>query len=462
MRRQKRRTAKAASTDPESSPLKSIENSPIKSINSSVFRDTSQIHNETTISPISASSNVTRRRRQPDVPTTINSGRNDTTSKTNDDDKLNLKTLVVEKNRKLNVTDQYADKILSLTIHGCDTLQTNERFIHKPAVRVHFLDRLTGRYIEKSDPRRSVVTFFDRSNVATILPVITEPFDVRKNHSLVPKWNENIVYNEEFAHLINDNTIIFFELLELATTAELIGDGWIPIAWAFLKPLSTYGKPHIDSKLRLQFFNYPRTSKMVGRLDFAGVPPVYQVWKEQKRTKHNCTLYVTLKAIQSIESRTVSNRPRLPTDVEMGSKSMEQLLKNRQNGPMSNDSAIDEVDIPWRRMMGQKCRIPNKPVLRIDSGKEGCYTLSFSSTGFYLALATVSSTDQYLIKIYDTITGMKTATLSGHQDLIHDIQWSEDERYVSISNLVYSMNVSHTFQDFSCLHLLMDPCASGM
>ena len=53
--------------------------------------------------------------------------------------------------------------------------------------------------------------------------------------------------------------------------------------------------------------------------------------------------------------------------------------------------------------------------------------VAFSSSGFYLAAACVNS-NSYPLKIFDIISGNRIVTLNGHQDIIYDLTWSEDER----------------------------------
>lgn len=58
----------------------------------------------------------------------------------------------------------------------------------------------------------------------------------------------------------------------------------------------------------------------------------------------------------------------------------------------------------------------------------GCSSLAFSSSGFYLAVASVGI-DAFPLRIYDTVTGARISSLEVHQDFIHDVTWSPDERY---------------------------------
>lgn len=97
-------------------------------------------------------------------------------------------------------------------------------------------------------------------------------FDVIKNHSPLPVWNEELIIKERFSSLVKTDNLLLFELLDVSS--GLSGGGIIKqnrseaadnndrrstnstnrrpkrVAWAFLKPLSTNitdPKPNTDS-----------------------------------------------------------------------------------------------------------------------------------------------------------------------------------------------------------------------
>lgn len=50
-----------------------------------------------------------------------------------------------------------------------------------------------------------------------ILPIMTQPFDFKKRKSTVPEWEEQIIFNERFGYLLQEEreaprVILFFEV----------------------------------------------------------------------------------------------------------------------------------------------------------------------------------------------------------------------------------------------------------
>ena len=54
----------------------------------------------------------------------------------------------------------------------------------------------------------------DNRVLTYILPVMTQPFDFKKNKSILPLWDELIVLNENFNYILHrsPNVVIFFEV----------------------------------------------------------------------------------------------------------------------------------------------------------------------------------------------------------------------------------------------------------
>lgn len=68
------------------------------------------------------------------------------------------------------------------------------------------------------DRDRAVTSFYETIKRVEIpdqiLPVMTQSYDFKKMRSVVPWWDENIVFNECFNYFIREepNVIIFFEV----------------------------------------------------------------------------------------------------------------------------------------------------------------------------------------------------------------------------------------------------------
>ena len=69
-----------------------------------------------------------------------------------------------------------------------------------------------------SVPDRRVTSFYENSKVTTILPLMTQPYDFKQKQSIVPKWEELLLFNDSFEKVFeiekNKNVVIFFEILD--------------------------------------------------------------------------------------------------------------------------------------------------------------------------------------------------------------------------------------------------------
>lgn len=64
---------------------------------------------------------------------------------------------------------------------------------------------------------RHVSSFYERENIDHVIPIMTQPFDFKKNKSVVPEWQEQIIFNERFGYFVEQNeesprVILFFEV----------------------------------------------------------------------------------------------------------------------------------------------------------------------------------------------------------------------------------------------------------
>lgn len=60
-------------------------------------------------------------------------------------------------------------------------------------------------------------SFYEQDNVDHILPIMTQPFDFKKNKSIIPEWQEQIIFNERFGHFAQQDddsprVVLFFEV----------------------------------------------------------------------------------------------------------------------------------------------------------------------------------------------------------------------------------------------------------
>ncbi|XP_024912762.1 jouberin isoform X2 [Cynoglossus semilaevis] len=331
--------------------------------------------------------------------------------------------------------------VLGVYIHRTDRLKTDLLISH-PMVKIHVVDENTGQYVKKEDCHRPVSSFYEQENVDHILPIMTQPFDFKKNKSVIPEWHEQIIFNERFGHFVEQNeespvVMLFFEILDFVTMEEAkanVGgdkheDGFRRIAWAFLKLIGTNGVLNIDSKLRLQLFCPPPRARRQPK-----TVEVFEWWRKYPRHKYASTLYVTVKGIKLPEHVDPSIRSMMALQEERGSTSYSELQNEVSKRSLTQPLVSSPPTLRWSRVPGQMCRIPNKPALSFRGGQMGCYTVLFSNAGTILAAA-CADRDAFPVVVYEIPSGKVLAAFSGHLKIIYDLCWSrDDQRLLSASS----------------------------
>nr|XP_019962576.1 PREDICTED: jouberin isoform X1 [Paralichthys olivaceus]XP_019962577.1 PREDICTED: jouberin isoform X1 [Paralichthys olivaceus]XP_019962578.1 PREDICTED: jouberin isoform X1 [Paralichthys olivaceus] len=330
--------------------------------------------------------------------------------------------------------------VLGVSVHRTDRLKTDLLISH-PMVKIHVVDEITGQYVKKEDCHRPVSSFYEQENVDHILPIMTQPFDFKKNKSIVPEWQEQIIFNERFGYFVEQNdesprVLLLFEILDFISMEEAKANfdvnkherGFRKIAWAFLKLVGTNGVLNIDSKLRLQLFCPPRAKRQPKTIE------VVEWWRKFPRHKYASTLYVTVKGIKLPEHVDPSIRSMMALQEERGSTSYSELqnevTKRSMTQPLDNKPPV----LRWSRLPGQVCRIPNKPMLAFRGGQMGCFTVLFSHAGTILAAA-CADRDSFPVVVYEIPSGKVLAAFSGHLKIVYDLCWSrDDQRLLSASS----------------------------
>uniref|UniRef100_A0A4W4GRG9 Abelson helper integration site 1 n=1 Tax=Electrophorus electricus TaxID=8005 RepID=A0A4W4GRG9_ELEEL len=252
--------------------------------------------------------------------------------------------------------------VLGVYIHRADRLKTDFLVSH-PMVKVHVVDEMTGHYVKKEDSHRRVSSFYEQEDIEHILPIITQPFDFKKNKSTVPEWEEQVIFNERFGYFLQDGeessrVILFFELV------------------------GTNGMLNINSKLRLQLYSSPpRTKKTTQTVE------VFHWWSKCPRDRYASTLYVTVKGIKLPEHVDPGVRSMMALQQERGSTTYSELHTHLSQKTSTLLPESRSEPMRWSRIPGQVCRIPNKLVLSLRGGQMGCFTLRFSHDGCALAAA---------------------------------------------------------------------------
>ncbi|KAJ3157482.1 Jouberin [Geranomyces michiganensis] len=336
----------------------------------------------------------------------------------------------------------YKDAVVSVQVHSTDRLIPDIR-CQNPFVRIHIVDTLTGRYLQKLDPRRKVTAHNEPDNVDYILPVLTKTFSfVAHRAKTNPTWDETLLFNEPYLPLVSDRTMILFELLDVVTSKESLErtgtDGYYRIAWAFLKLVNTYNQPNTGRKARLQLYRYPPPDIIVYP-EGPTQPHVYKIYQLRKHLKYPSTLYVTVSAHAPLLDRNVARRPEAPNEIEIGKETLEQLLaiynaekrtgatRMVATGVGDNAKTSNSKLQQWLRRPGQRCKLPNTMMYRIAA--TNAFASAFSPDGDLLAIACadLATANFNVIKIYAVRTGERVATLHGHRDLIYSLAWLDGD-----------------------------------
>lgn len=323
--------------------------------------------------------------------------------------------------------------VLGVYIHRTDRLKTDLLISH-PMVKIHVIDEITGQYVKKEDCHRPVSSFYEQEGVDHILPIMTQPYDFKKNKSVIPEWQEQIIFNERFGYFVQHDegpiVILFFEILDFVTMEEARANidvdkherGFRKIAWGFLKLVGANGVLNIDSKLRLQLFCPPHRAKRQSK-----TVEVVEWWRKYPRTKYASTLYVTVKGIKLPEHVDPSIRSMMALQEERGSTSYSELQNEVTKRSLTQTLDSKPPVLRWSRLPGQVCRIPNKPMLAFRGGQMGCFTVLFSHAGTMLAAACADK-DAFPVVVYEIPSGKVLAAFNGHLKIVYDLCWSRDDR----------------------------------
>ncbi|XP_053394001.1 jouberin-like isoform X2 [Mercenaria mercenaria] len=326
----------------------------------------------------------------------------------------------------LDVEDE--GRILAVTVHRTDKLK-NDFYIMHPMIRVHILDELTGKYLPKQHKDRAVTSYYEtkNENVKHVLPIMTKPFDFKQNKSVLPVWEELLVFNENYNYFIQDNpkVLLVFELLDFVSMnrAAKSDEGWHRIGWAFLKVVGNNKKLNVGSKVRLQLFE-PPPSNLRRKPE---MEEAFQWWKECSRKPYPSTLYVTLKGIRPPLEVEPVERSLFATQEERGKMTFEELKKiakwTGKKEPQQRTLSS------WSRLAGQLCRLPNTLSHALPSAKKGCYMIKFSHDGRSLACA-CQGKDGYPILVYEIPSGTLKGKFLGHFGIVYDLSWSKMDTHL--------------------------------
>ncbi|XP_030749196.1 jouberin-like [Sitophilus oryzae] len=326
--------------------------------------------------------------------------------------------------------------ITEIIIHKSDRLLLNSFVIH-PVVKIHVVDIRTGKYFKKSDKNRSVAFYYENEHNDYILPIMTNSYNLQENRSFYPKWEDTILLNEDFDYLVNENVIIFFEIMDFSTTniATLrknkeYDKGWYKIAFSFLKLVGKSNARNVNKKLQLQLYYNQNVSK---KAEYDSCE-LWELWHKKKLKKYPSTLYVTVKEMISHRKIIEAFRSKTPLEKED--------ISHTTNDKNANDSIsikqkieedADSINAKLKNLSRQQSLIPHDFLYEINTFEDGCFVFKFSNNGKYLACSMKIENDFYII-FYMTDDFEEKRRYQSQEGLIYNIVWSADDNYLVTSS----------------------------
>ncbi|XP_011268050.1 jouberin [Camponotus floridanus] len=327
------------------------------------------------------------------------------------------------KKRKQEKEDTKKDtsekRYISVTIHRADVLEADYANVKRPMVMVHIVEARTGSYLKKVDG-------------GYLRPLITGKFDFRENRSMIPVWEEELVFEFDYDAIVRredgDRTVIFFEVIDLLSFAEAslgydkIGSEgcWNKIAWGFLKPIGTNNILHTDKKVRLQLYRPRRSFKRYGK----HTCEVYTWWQSNNRDKYPSSLLVTVTSVPSSKQESVLYQQLPLNDLFDDSHDSQRRLSTERRTSEST------IGLPkWARLAAQSCKIPNEKMFETEASENGCFYVAFSNDGKYLACVH-SEEYNYPIVVYEIETGKIHVQFLGHKTFVYSLNWSNDDYHL--------------------------------
>lgn len=135
--------------------------------------------------------------------------------------------------------------------------------------------------------------------------------------------------------------------------------------------------------------------------------------------------------------------PKSVFEVEKGEDFKKTLARlhrreDEQNIVEEEISEQDKVLFKRRRLPEEPCQVPNKILYKFQTAKFGCFKLAFSHNGKYLAAACTQDNSKTIIKIFDVDDGTIPYIYKGHRNIIHDLDWSLNDRFLISSSSDYT------------------------
>ncbi|XP_012274362.1 jouberin [Orussus abietinus] len=313
--------------------------------------------------------------------------------------------------RKSEERENRDSKFVSVIVHGSDVLETDYATTRHPMVKVHLVETTTGE------------------RLGGVRPIATGKFDFRENRSMLPLWEEELVFEYRLKNLLqvagSKRGLILFEIVDSVSFAEAHPDCEssgeeaysFAIAWAFLTPVGSSGILHVDKKIRLQLYRPRRRSLKKQRRHKC---EVYSWWKSRVREKYPGSIYVTVTSVDPPHLEPVFYQeftPNGPPRAKSAASSKSAKLENSLRLP------------EWSRLAAQSCKIPNEVLFETEICENGCFYVAFGNDGKYLACVNAEEYD-YPVSVYQVDEEKIHARFSGHKHFVYSLNWSKNDTYL--------------------------------
>mmetsp|Transcript_11084 Transcript_11084/g.18565 ORF Transcript_11084/g.18565 Transcript_11084/m.18565 type:complete len:571 (-) Transcript_11084:750-2462(-) len=356
---------------------------------------------------------------------------------------------------------------LKLRVKGTGILEMDPNVIH-PFVRIHICDMNTHKYLAKSDKNQAGVTNLETCSYFRIkeeqeqkeflgspadffLPLSTQIYDMRIKGENYCNWDEEFVINETAAQIFKPNVLLVFEILEFNASLVvedsplLNAEKLYPVAWAYLRPLGAAQTHMYSSKLQLFKHRYKsdKATRFSRPYDFR-TPDVLLELEWLQKTKMMTFLEVQLQFCNRPGKEIVRKHiSRAPWEKEVGLKeySRERAVQNMQRAAEAEDIGVVKKLRSWEKFIELPSMLPDQLLWKFDTSSQGAFKIKFSTSGKYLAAACTLKNDKTIIKVFDCEAGTLCLILKGHNDLVYDLSWSQDDNFLASASSDASVRI---------------------
>jgi len=332
--------------------------------------------------------------------------------------------------------------VLSLTIQHMHLILPAEHVMH-PVIKVSLVDVTSGQFWPKPNKHVPAVAALetqlvdeagDLSPLHFVLPMMTKPVDLRRTGKYFANWNEELVVNVPVEAFLKPELLMLFELIDFGPNVDPGSQsaGCAKLAWGFFKLINTKGGVNSGS-FELQLFRIPLDRPKPPKKNL--VPPVYYDFVLQAHTKRRLypsSLHIKVGGVEPPPVCIVRGmRTQFATDEEVGriewtklkpALSIEDMI---EGGGGAGGFGRDRV----RSATMTACDVPNQRVQNLRCGAGGCFAMAHSPGGALLAAA-CSEALVFTIKIFSSIHGKLLYIFTGHTDIVYDLSWSHDGKYL--------------------------------